>query len=330
MIMMDRRLVSLAAVIALAWLPGGVHGEPVAAADAATTRRALAVLKAPRPSPEKLTAAVGELIAAGPEAAAGLAAHVDRDVRRLAAVAESRPKTAQFDDEIATLRETLRKLREDPELSKEQLERAGLPALEALQSAWSRRDAALASWRTKQATARGQVERLAAVVQAWQAAGGDAAEAAARVAAVQGQLGPDDPAAERVAAENAALAAGLAADVVPAMNAVNAMRIACGLAPLVFDAKLCTAAATHSRDMESQGFFAHESPLPGKKTFGDRAALAGTTASGENIFMGSTAGADAVRAWFLSPGHHKNMFGADHARQGLGRSGKHWTQLFGR
>jgi hypothetical protein len=24
------------------------------------------------------------------------------------------------------------------------------------------------------------------------------------------------------------------------------------------------------------------------------------------------------------------MFGADHVRQGLGRSGKHWTQLFGR
>jgi uncharacterized protein YkwD len=175
---------------------------------------------------------------------------------------------------------------------------------------------------------------LAAVIAlAWPPGGvhGEPAAAAGdRVAAVQGQLGPDDPVAERIAAENAAHAAELAADVVPAMNAVNAMRIACGLAPLVFDAKLCAAAAMHSRDMESQGFFAHESPLPSKKTFSDRAVLAGTTASGENIFMGSTAGADAVRAWFLSPGHHKNMFGADHVRQGLGRSGKHWTQLFGR
>lgn len=327
---MDRRLVTLVAAIALALSVDGARSEPAAAPDSGSTRRALAVLKAPRPSPEKLAAAVGELVAAGPEAAAGLAAHVDREVRRLAAVAESRPKTAQFDDEIATLRETLRGLREDPELSKEQLERAGLPALETLQAAWARREAALASWRTKQTTARGQAERLAAVVQAWQAAGGDAAEATASVAAVQGRLGPDDPVAERVAAENMSLAAELAADVVPAMNAVNAMRIACGLAPLVFDPKLCTAAVMHSRDMESQGFFAHESPLPGKKTFSDRAVLAGTTACGENIFMGSAAGADAVRAWFLSPGHHKNMFGAEHVRQGLGRSGKHWTQLFGR
>lgn len=327
---MDRLRLIWTLLFVLVVRPAGGRGEPAAPPDSAATRRALAVLKAPRPSPEKLAAAIGELVAAGPTGAASLVAHVDREVRRLKTVADARPKTAPIDDEIATLRETLQKLREEPELSKERLERVGLPALEALQAAWARREAALAPWRSKQATARGQAERLQAVVEAWRAAGGDAAEVAASVTAVQGPLGPDDPAAERVAAENTTIAAGLAAEVVPAMHAVNAMRIACGLSPLVFDAKLCAAAAAHSGDMESLGFFAHESPLPNKKTFSDRAVLAGTTASGENIFMGSTSGADAIKAWFLSPGHHKNMFTVGHVRQGLGRSGEHWTQLFGR
>jgi uncharacterized protein YkwD len=45
--------------------------------------------------------------------------------------------------------------------------------------------------------------------------------------------------------------------------------------------------------------------------------------------MGSSATVDALRGWFLSPGHHKNMLGESHARQGLGRSGKYWTEMFG-
>lgn len=111
--------------------------------------------------------------------------------------------------------------------------------------------------------------------------------------------------------------------------AADSVRMLCGLSPLVIDSKLCVAATSHSADMEAHDFFAHESPLPGKKEPWDRARLAGPTAAAENIFMGSTPGPDAVRAWFLSPGHHKNLLGDGHRRQGLGRSGAYWTQLFG-
>ena len=81
--------------------------------------------------------------------------------------------------------------------------------------------------------------------------------------------------------------------------------------------------------MQSQNFFSHESPVPDKNTPWDRAKLAGTTASGENIYMGSNVSIEAIKAWFLSPGHHKNMLSEGQRRQGLGREAKYWTQMFG-
>jgi uncharacterized protein YkwD len=69
--------------------------------------------------------------------------------------------------------------------------------------------------------------------------------------------------------------------------------------------------------------------VPGKSTPSDRARLAGTTACGENLYMGSSVTADALRGWFLSPGQHRNMLGESPTRQGLGHSGKYWTEMFG-
>jgi uncharacterized protein YkwD len=113
------------------------------------------------------------------------------------------------------------------------------------------------------------------------------------------------------------------------MDALNVARMICGLRPLLYDARLCQAAQGHSKDMESHDFFSHESPIEGKKTPWDRAKLAGTTASGENIYKGSSISTDALKAWFLSPGHHKNMFSESAHRQGLGHAGNLWTQMFG-
>ena len=48
-----------------------------------------------------------------------------------------------------------------------------------------------------------------------------------------------------------------------------------------------------------------------------------------NIFAGSQDGHVANQAWFHSPGHHTNML-ANHARVGVGRTGRHFTQMFGR
>ena len=110
---------------------------------------------------------------------------------------------------------------------------------------------------------------------------------------------------------------------------VNEWRLLLGLNALIIDSKLCDASRSHSEDMERHKFFAHESPLAGKKTPWDRAANEGTKASGENIYMGSTLPAAANKGWFYSPGHHKNMFKGSHKQIGLGRYGRHWTQMFG-
>ncbi len=110
----------------------------------------------------------------------------------------------------------------------------------------------------------------------------------------------------------------------------NLWRLLVGLNACVLDPKLCEAARDHSKDMAEQGFFAHESPVAGKKTPWDRAGNFGTSASGENIFAGSPSAHSANSGWFYSPGHHKNMFNAGQGRIGLGQHGSHWTQMFGR
>ncbi|MFC7337414.1 CAP domain-containing protein [Haloferula chungangensis] len=110
----------------------------------------------------------------------------------------------------------------------------------------------------------------------------------------------------------------------------NLWRLYLGLSALELDPKLCDASRDHSKDMAEQQFFAHDSPVKGKTTPWDRAANFDTTSSGENIYMGSTDPHAANLGWFYSPGHHKNMFNAAQKRIGLGRYGRHWTQMFGR
>jgi uncharacterized protein YkwD len=102
-----------------------------------------------------------------------------------------------------------------------------------------------------------------------------------------------------------------------------------GLNALVLDPKLCTASRDHSQDMKEKNFFAHNSPVPGKESPWQRAKLAGTTASAENIYSGGSNPSGANKGWFFSPGHHKNMFGG-HRRIGLGHYGGRWTQMFGK
>ncbi len=111
---------------------------------------------------------------------------------------------------------------------------------------------------------------------------------------------------------------------------LNLMRLLVGLNALVLDPKLCEASRGHSEDMARHNFFSHTSPVKGKQSFGQRAGLAGTNASGENIYMGSTNPKRANEGWFHSPGHHKNMFNPGQRRIGLGNYGRHWTQMFGR
>ena len=109
----------------------------------------------------------------------------------------------------------------------------------------------------------------------------------------------------------------------------NTTRNLLGLSALEIDLKLCAAAHDHAHDMDTLKFFSHESPVPGKTKFTERAARMGTTASGENIGLGYQNGEDAHQGWFHSPPHQTNMLMSGHCRIGVGRSGGLWAEMFG-
>jgi len=108
----------------------------------------------------------------------------------------------------------------------------------------------------------------------------------------------------------------------------NQVRLLAGLRPCAIDTRLCEAARDHAKDMVEKKFFAHESPVAGKKTPWDRAKNFGTTAGAENIAAGAAAGQATIMQWWHSPGHLKNMMGS-HNRVGLGNFKTTWTQMLG-
>ncbi len=132
----------------------------------------------------------------------------------------------------------------------------------------------------------------------------------------------------RLLMANVPLEAKLDPEEAAGIRHLNLIRVLLGMKPLAIDTRLCDAARDHSKDMAEKGFFSHDSPVPGKRTFTDRAARFGTTAHSENIAQGARTGPAAIRQWWHSPGHFKNMMGS-HSRTGLGRHGMHWTQMFG-
>jgi uncharacterized protein YkwD len=128
---------------------------------------------------------------------------------------------------------------------------------------------------------------------------------------------------------NATLVSQLAPEEAAGIYKLNLLRIRAGIGAIRIDLKLCTAARGHSKDMVEHGFFAHMSPVPGKRGPNDRANLAGTSGGAENIAAGQETGHAAIQAWWYSPGHHLNMMANGNGRTGLGRHQGHWTQMFG-
>jgi uncharacterized protein YkwD len=107
----------------------------------------------------------------------------------------------------------------------------------------------------------------------------------------------------------------------------NMYRVMMGRNALKINPQLCTAARGHSKDMKEKNFFAHDSPVPGKRTPQDRARLAGTSCGAENIYRGGTTAEGAFWAWFESLGHHRNMM-APHRQIGVGHHESFWTECF--
>lgn len=133
----------------------------------------------------------------------------------------------------------------------------------------------------------------------------------------------------RTLTKNVELGRDLPPSEVEGNRRLNDIRLLAGLGACLTDPKLCAASRDHSKDMSELGFFSHTSPVDGKQSFGQRASNFGTSAHAENIAMGQTTPQAAIEGWWYSPGHHRNMMGAGHARVGLGRTANHWTQLFG-
>jgi uncharacterized protein YkwD len=245
--------------------------------------------------------------------------------------------------EIAALRQTIREVAARAELTKEVIVEKSDPALARLEAllvvsaadvfaaqpplavqraellqlaAWAERAAAIVPEKD-----RGKLPPLPSAV----AAAGEL-DAADELAALL--AGPLTPADRQVLAGNAALARDLDPEEARGIQRLNQIRILVGLPAQAIDLGLVKACRLHSEDMATKGFFDHESPVAGRETPWKRAQAAGTSAGAENIAAGTESGVEAIRMWWHSPGHHKNMVGG-HQRTGLGRSERHWTQLFG-
>jgi len=131
-----------------------------------------------------------------------------------------------------------------------------------------------------------------------------------------------------ILADNQAVVGELRPEEYKGLFDLNRVRVLAGIGALKIDVKLCNAGRDHSKDMVEHDFFSHTSPIPGKRSVGDRARLAGTSGGAENIAAGQESGKGAIRAWWYSPGHHRNMMGGA-SRVGLGQHEDHWTQMFG-
>lgn len=258
--------------------------------------------------------------------------------RQAAELGRKKAADPTFRKEVSTLQDTLAKLRaKGGALTKDELKSAGMPALTRLKELFTIRMEDVVATSPALTPAR---ENCVATTQA------RAALKAKTVLRDERAYTEDDLKREEQMIFARALRSNQRHDQILALNAemiakgavpadegegisdLNAMRMLLGLSPVLIDPKLHVAARDHSKDMLEKNFFAHDSPVPGKKSPWDRAKQAGTTANSENIYFGSPSPAAANEAWFLSPGHHVNMFG-NGRRGGMGRHEGHWTQMFG-
>ena len=115
-------------------------------------------------------------------------------------------------------------------------------------------------------------------------------------------------------------------------NLISYERAVLGLRPLKLEEKLSDSASGHSADMARLGFFSHTSPVPGKRSFSDRARKSGFRGgpSGECIAAGQANFSSAYGSWFYSDGHRHIMLAKGPNVLGFGVASRHWTLVTGR
>ena len=118
-----------------------------------------------------------------------------------------------------------------------------------------------------------------------------------------------------------------------AVNSVNGHRAAAGLAPLVVDSRLTSAAQSHANDMANRQVMTHTGS--NSSTAGQRIAAYGygATTWAENVAAGQATAVDAVNAWMNSSGHRANILNAQLGNIGVaaatGSNGvTYWTMVF--
>ena len=118
----------------------------------------------------------------------------------------------------------------------------------------------------------------------------------------------------------------------------NAERAKVGLAPVQSNALLQNSAQLHAQDMARRVFFSHQNP-DGLRSF-DRIKAAGYVVApcncawnywtGENIARGQTTASLVIEDWMHSPKHRDNILSPNFDEIGIGLSGDHWVQNFGK
>ena len=131
-----------------------------------------------------------------------------------------------------------------------------------------------------------------------------------------------------------ASAANIAAQVVTLTNAERGER---GRTRLHANPRLMRAAQIHAEQMARAGQLAHDLPSATYPTTEDRLAAARYRWQmyGENVALGQSSAAEALRGWMNSPGHRKNILNPAYTELGTGyavdRSGRpYFVQVFGR
>ncbi len=109
----------------------------------------------------------------------------------------------------------------------------------------------------------------------------------------------------------------------------NEYRLMMGRHAVRMHDRLTAAARGHTEDMARLGFFAHESPVEGKRTPGQRIRAAGIKPLGASENIAKAGGpSGAHNGWTHSSGHHRNLLSPEWRYLGVGNSGNLWCQNF--
>ncbi|SEP63103.1 uncharacterized protein, YkwD family [Virgibacillus subterraneus] len=103
-----------------------------------------------------------------------------------------------------------------------------------------------------------------------------------------------------------------------------------GLSPLKAHKKLSNVARNKARDMQSNGYFSHNSPTYGSPFDMMKNAGVSYQSAGENIARGQQSPQQVVDAWMNSQGHRENILNESFTHIGVGHteSGDYWSQMF--